>query len=163
MRAPRTAFARFIDTSALWSLCRAAWFYYLFARMGRMYPAMLMAVACSGATIALAMLVKGRMRRRRRGDALAPAEVRALCEHISLKSPGDALENVAAWLTARGRYAKCYAADGAIHALRANGSEVCITLITAWPGLQISADALISAWRRCCGARAAASWSGTTA
>ena len=95
------------------SLCLAAWFYYLFARMGRMYPAMLMAVACSGATIALAMLVKGRMRRRRRGDALAPAEVRALCEHISLKSPGDALENVAAWLTARGRYAKCYAADGA--------------------------------------------------
>ena len=71
MRAPRTAFARFIDTSALWSLCLAAWFYYLFARMGRMYPAMLMAVACSGATIALAMLVKGRMRRRRCGDALA--------------------------------------------------------------------------------------------
>lgn len=153
MRAPRTAFARFIDISALWSLCLAAWFYYLFARMGRMYPAMLMAVACSGATIALAMLVKGRMRRRRRGDALAPAEVRALCEHIALKSTDDALENVAAWLTARGRYAKCYAADGAIHARRANGSEVCITLITAWPGLQVSADALISAWRRCCGAK----------
>ena len=153
MRAPRTAFARFIDTSALWSLCLAAWFYYLFARIGRMYPAMLMAVACSGATIALAMLVKGRMRRRRRGDALSPAEVRVLCEYIALKSPDDALESVAAWLTARGRYTKCHAADGAIHALRPDGSEVCITLITAWPSSQVSADALIAAGQRCFGAK----------
>lgn len=148
MRAPRTAFARFIDTSALWSLCLAAWFYYLFTRMGRLYPAMLTAVACSGATIALVTLIKGRMRRRRHGNALSPAEVRALCEHIALKSPDDALESVAAWLTARGTYAKCNAADGAIHALRADDSEVCIALITAWPDKAVSADALIAARRR---------------
>lgn len=149
MRITRTPLARFIDTSALWSLCLAAWFYYLFERMGRIYPAMLMALLCSGATIALAALIRGRIRLHRRANALAPVQVRRLCEHMALKNPEEALSDIAAWLNARGQYARCRATGSAIYAMRASGSIVYISLISAWPDSPASADALLSAIRRC--------------
>ncbi|MGI6182656.1 MAG: hypothetical protein ACOYIH_00970 [Candidatus Fimadaptatus sp.] len=148
----RTALARFIDAGALWAICAVSWAYYLARRAGSIYAALPLAIICAAATIALwALLARGlRALKRRKGSARTDAaQTRALCEHMALMDSSDALNSIAAWLKARGRYAHCSVRGGAILARRADGSRAAIALISAWPGECASTDAVICAWRRC--------------
>ena len=83
MHTQRTALARFIDMSALWSLCLVSWFCFLAARLRALYPALLLACACAAATIALFMLLGRMLRLCRRGAGLTSAQVRALCRALA--------------------------------------------------------------------------------
>lgn len=149
MHTQRTALARFIDMSALWSLCLVSWFCFLAARLRALYPALLLACACAAATIALVMLLRRMIRLRRRGAGLTGAQVRALCGHVALAEPQAALRELAAWLRASGRISSCRVLDGVILARAWDGRETAIALISAWPGEHAGAGDVLAALRRC--------------
>lgn len=152
MRAQRTALARFIDLSAIWSLCLMIWFYVLLARLRQLYPALLLACACAAATIALWALLRRALMPRRR--AALPAElVRELCAHMALLPPEAALDALATWLSFSGRYPRCTRTGDALSAWTPDGQRCTVALAQVWPAANTGPAELLAAWRRCSGDR----------
>ncbi len=146
----RTALARFIDLSALWSLSLIVWFYVLLARLRQLYPALLLACACAAATLGLWALLRRALNSRR--DRL-PAELeRQLLTGLALMPRGAALDALAGWLRFSGRYPGCARVGNAL-AAGSRAGECAIALIQCWPESRTDPDALLKAWRSCGGDR----------
>lgn len=146
MRARRTALARFIDLSAMWAICLAIWFYLMLGRFGRIYPALMLACACTAATLGLWALLRRTPLPLKRASA-PPALRRDMCVQLAIMPRAEALDALAAWLRFSGEYPSCERAGDALIAAGPDGAKRAIALIQAWPDARTDAGELLRAWR----------------
>lgn len=147
MRVGRTALARFIDMSAMWTLCLIAWFMFLLSGPQKPYGALAPALICSAATIALFYIIR-RLIRPHMKHALPQSRVRAICIWLSLMEPQQALEALARQLVRQGIYPDARAHSGLIEARGADGRSLSIALLSRWPDARVTSADVIAVWRR---------------